>query len=56
MIRPLRRRHRVMMVLLTAALVVLFISGLLVRPAPQSPNNLRLSGKPLPSPATGGGR
>lgn len=53
MIRPLRRQHQVMIALLAIALIILFVSGLLVRPTPQIPNNLRLDGKPLQQPAGG---
>ncbi|MEP7337206.1 MAG: hypothetical protein ABI977_05630 [Acidobacteriota bacterium] len=41
MIRPLRRQHRVMVVLLTVALIALFIAGLCVRPDPPPPNQFR---------------
>lgn len=43
MIRPLRRLHRTAIAVLAIALVILFIAGLLVRPSPQTPNNLRLN-------------
>ncbi len=42
MIRPLRRQHLVMIVLLTVVLIALFIAGLSVRPDPLPPNQLRL--------------
>ena len=42
MIRPLRRQHRVMLVLLAVVLVALFIAELSVRPDPPPPNQLRL--------------
>lgn len=38
MIRPLRRRHRVMMAALATALVIIFLAGVLVRPAPEPVN------------------
>lgn len=51
MIRPLRRVHRVAMVLLTLALIVLFVAGLLIRPNPQPPTNQQFNLAP-----TAGGR
>jgi hypothetical protein len=48
MIRPLRRFHRVAMVLLTLALIILFIAGLLVRPNPQPPDNRQFTLAPTP--------
>lgn len=45
MIRPLRRQHRILFVLLAVALIALFIAGLSVRTVPSPPNHLRL---PLP--------
>lgn len=39
MIRPLRRRHRVMMTSLAIALVIIFLAGVLVRPAPEPAKN-----------------
>lgn len=42
MIRQLRRQHRVMVVLLTVALIALFIAALCARPDPPPPNQFRL--------------
>ncbi len=51
MIHPLRRFHRVAMVLLTLVLTILFIAGLLIRPNPQPPENPQFKLDP-----TAGGR
>jgi hypothetical protein len=52
MIRPLRRIHRLAMAMLTIALLVLFIAGLIIRLSTPPANNLPLNLKP----ASGGSR
>lgn len=41
MIRPLRRQHRLMIVVLSVALAILFIASFLVRPKSQTTNKVR---------------
>jgi hypothetical protein len=48
MIRPLRRQHRVMVVLLTVALITLFIAAFCARPDPPPPNQFRLPSSEKP--------